>query len=507
MRRIPFYVLVCSLTAATLLPAQKKPRYPEDALEQAQIEKDLRFLAADELMGRMTGEPGNDVAARYIAESFRKAGLKPIPGSDDYLQPVPLQRLYPPAKGFLTIGGDTLRYGDKVLTIRNGHDTSVVGPVVFLNYGYVDAEQGIDDYGDREVAGKIIVVKFGIPNNTSPMAAFRSLTQKERIAAEKGAIALVHLYPGGFPWPALQRRLMQPAWQLADSSANGEASGLLNLLLNDIDGTMTKQLTEAGELAGAISLHGSRTEPVRSYNVFGMLEGRDAKLKQEYIGLVAHFDHVGVRRGEEGVAQTDSIYNGARDNGAGTVAVLAAARALAQAPPARSVFFLAVTAEEVGLLGSRYYVDSPIVPLEQTVYCLNIDGAGYNDTTIVTLIGHGRTTADALIERATNDFGLGLLSDPSPEQNLFNRSDNVSFVRKGIPSPTFSLGFRAFDAAIMAKYHQVGDEVDADMDFNYLRKFCQSYVRAARYIADAPKPPFWVEGDENAETGRQLYGR
>jgi Zn-dependent M28 family amino/carboxypeptidase len=168
---------------------------------------------------------------------------------------------------------------------------------------------------------------------------------------------------------------------------------------------------------------------------------------------------------------------------------------------------LACTGEEVGLLGSRYYAEHPLVPLNKTVFNLNIDGAGYNDTSIVTVIGLERTTAERDILDACKPFGLTAIQDPAPEQNLFDRSDNVSFARKGIPAPTFSPGFRAFDDAINKFYHQAADQADEQFDFAYFHRFVKAFIHAARRIADNPSSPQWKSGDKYESIGKKLYGK
>jgi Zn-dependent M28 family amino/carboxypeptidase len=186
------------------------------------------------------------------------------------------------------------------------------------------------------------------------------------------------------------------------------------------------------------------------------------------------------------------------------VALLVAAKALSQQPPKRSVMVLALTGEEVGLLGSRYYAENPLVPLKQTIFDLNIDGAGYNDTTIVSVIGLERTGAKAEIEAGARAFGLNVFAEPAPEQGLFDRSDNVSFAAKGVPAPTFSPGFKAFDAEIAKYYHQAIDNPES-LDFSYVHKFCQAYAHTARLIANRSTRPFWIAGDKYEAVGKELY--
>ena len=138
------------------------------------------------------------------------------------------------------------------------------------------------------------------------------------------------------------------------------------------------------------------------------------------------------------------------------------------------------------------------------VYCFNSDNGGYNDTSVATIVGLERTTASKNIKEAAKEFDLTAIDDPAPEQNLFDRSDNVYFAAKGIPAPTYSLGFRSFDGEVTKYYHQAGDEAES-LDYDYLLKFFQSYVLSSRLIANDPQTPFWVAGDKYESAGKALY--
>jgi Zn-dependent M28 family amino/carboxypeptidase len=215
---------------------------------------------------------------------------------------------------------------------------------------------------------------------------------------------------------------------------------------------------------------------------------------------------VGVASDHPDPISSEYIYNGARDNAVGTTGVIEAAKYFSQNPPRRSVLLAAWTAEERGLLGSGYFAENPMVPLNQIIYNLNIDGAGYNDTTKVTVIGLGRTEADDDMASAAAAFGLEAIPDPVPEQNLFNRSDNVHFARAGIPAPTYSMGLTAFDDEINYYYHQTTDEPHT-LNYEYVTAYIRSFVLAAQNIADRDEAPFWLPGDEYKEAGKELYNR
>lgn len=241
---------------------------------------------------------------------------------------------------------------------------------------------------------------------------------------------------------------------------------------------------------------------VKSQNVIGIVEGSDPELRDEYVLLAAHYDHVGVG---PATAEGDSIYNGARDNAVGVATVMAAGKYFSNQPPKRSVILALWTAEELGLIGSRYFTENPVVPLEQIVFNLNIDGAGYNDTTKVTVVGLERTDAESIFESSVQAFDLEAIPSPVPELGLFNRSDNVHFAREGIPAPTFSLGFTAFNEELQYYYHQPTDESDT-INFNYVINYARAYILSAQRIANATDAPFWISGDEYEDAGIQLYG-
>jgi Zn-dependent M28 family amino/carboxypeptidase len=186
--------------------------------------------------------------------------------------------------------------------------------------------------------------------------------------------------------------------------------------------------------------------------------------------------------------------------------MLTAAKTLSLKPAKRSVLFIGYTAEEVGLLGSRYYSEHPLVPLNQCVFNLNSDGAGYSDKTLVSVIGLDRTNCKAEIEAGCNAFGLSVFGDPAPEQGLFDRSDNVSLAAKGIPAPDFSPGFKSFDGEIAKYYHQATDNPES-IDFDYLLKFCQSFAYSARLIANKSVRPYWTAGDKYEPAAKALYGK
>ncbi|GAB4014988.1 M28 family metallopeptidase [Spirosoma koreense] len=468
-------------------------------MPRSEAESHMRFLASDELEGRRTGEKGNWTAARYIAEQFRLLGLKPAGDQGDYFQRINFEKVKTATSASLLVGKDTLQLG-KELVLMAGGPTNTSGEVVYVGYGLTDGEDG---YKGRDVKGRIVVAQGGSPEAKGPGEIFRASRDKRKLAADKGAAALIELYSESIPWGFVNQYFNRE--QISLPTESGASKAVTHLWLNNAN-NQYKQLKEAGQMV-TLRTSGRPQTTAPSANVAGIIEGTDPTLRNEYVVLSAHFDHVGVGKQGGNVYQpSDSIFNGARDNAIGTVAILEAAKALSVQRPKRSILVLALTGEEVGLLGSKYYSDHPLVPLRQTVFDLNTDGAGYSDTTLISVIGLDRTGARAEIEAGAKAFGLGVFADPAPEQGLFDRSDNVNFAAKGIPAPDFAPGFKSFDQEIAKYYHQATDNPET-VNFNYLLRFCQAYAYTARLIANRPTRPQWSAGDKYEAASKTLYGQ
>jgi hypothetical protein len=334
-----------------------------------------------------------------------------------------------------------------------------------------------------------------------PQQWLSSAQSKNSALQKAGAEAVVELYSSlQPPWRVLVNYLNND--QINLNSGGQDQSGIPHIWLNSGGQNLHDILSELNIEEASLNLAGEPGREFTSNNVVGTIEGTDPDLKDEYILLSAHFDHIGIN---QNVAEGDSINNGARDNAIGTAAIIEAAKYFAEQPPRRSILIAGWTAEEIGLLGSSYFSENSPIPLHRIVYNLNIDGGGYNDTTKVTVIGLGRTEADEELSGAAEAFGLETIPDPVPEQNLFNRSDNVHFAQKGIPAPTYSTGLTAFDDEINYYYHQVTDNPDT-INYPYVTRYIRSYIYAVHLIANLDEAPFWLPGDEYEEAGKELYG-
>ncbi|RZS97729.1 M28 family peptidase [Cecembia calidifontis] len=465
----------------------------ENTFDERESISHFRYLASDELMGRDPIRPEIDAAARYIAEQFWKYGTKEIPGAKGFYQHIPFRLSSPPLKGEVTLGNTLFSQGEDLLVLD--------GPSLQGSFDLVVVGYGLEsDYEGKNVTGKVVVTNVGAPNRLSPSDLFAAGREKTALAKKKGAIGIIEMYNvPTVPWNLVANFLNRP--QLTIDNTQGEES-IPYIWLRDPSNAQINSIGRGEFSSAKFNIAGKNNRSIIGKNVVAIIEGTDPVLKNEYVMLSAHYDHIGVGRPN---AEGDSIYNGARDNAVGTVAIINAARYFAKHPPKRSILLCAWTAEEKGLLGSAYFAENPLVPLNQIIFNLNIDNAGYNDTSIVTVVGLGRTSADTFISEATAAFGLEAISDPSPEQGLYDRSDNVNFARKGIPAPTFSLGFRSFDEEINRHYHQPSDHVD-NFDLDYAVLYWKSYILAAEKIANWSERPKWNKGDKYEEVSKSLYG-
>ncbi len=492
--------LLC-LCISFLANAYTQTDLPELNLLKSELEAHMRFLASDELQGRRTGEAGIEIAARYIASQWQALGVQAA-NDGSYMQAVDLQEVNPMEEATFTWNKTDFTQGNNLMMLT-GDDLNVDTKAVFANHGWVDKAAGINDYDGLDVEGKIVVTLSGKADDNSPMATFTSIRAKRDFAKEHGAIAVIEVFKMN---PSFWKRAVGYFSKSRLEIATPEGGAAYGWVLPS-DSGIAKDLKAGKKKKVSLKTGKAQITKIPADNIVGIIEGSDPALKEEYVLLSAHYDHVGTgKKGGGAFTAQDSIFNGARDNAIGTVALLAASKVFSQTPPKRSVILLACTAEEVGLLGSRYYADNPLVPLKQTIFNLNCDGGGYNDTGAVAVIGLDRVGAKQEILDGAAAFDLKVIGDPAPEQGLFDRSDNVSFASKGIPAPNFAPGMSDFNEEIMKYYHQVADNPDT-IDYDYLHKFCQAYVHTARLIANKDKLPFWATGDKYEAAGKALYNK
>jgi Peptidase family M28 len=523
MRFNTFGLALLGLALASPVPAQPSPASPVFTPES--FRGHVVFLADDKLEGRDAGSRGYDLAALYVASRFDALGLKPA-GQDGWYQQVPFLESRPSGEpGSLAIGGRRFLHGQEVvLTPTPEARVAVEAPAVFVGYGLEAPELGIDDYKGLDVRGKTVVVLNGFPNGMKSDVGAHLNSEKRPVASSHGAIGLVSIRTLSEakrrPWSRMQENASEPSigWIGEDGRPYTPAPGLrfratldtpaAEALFAGAKTPLARVLDEAERKGGrpkgfplkpklAVSQQ-SGTRRFTSPNVLAILPGSDPKLAGEYVLLMAHLDHEGVKPTGAGESGGDRIYNGAMDNAVGIATMLEVARAMAQSPerPKRSILFAAVTAEEDGLLGAQYLARHE-VPGGKVAAVVNLDmPVLLYDFTDVIAFGAEHSTMGEAVARAGRNMGVALAEDPLPQEGLFTRSDHYRFVQEGVPSVFLMTGFanggrEKFTHFLSTHYHKVSDQLDLPIDWKAGAKFARINYEIAREIADAPQAPRW----------------
>jgi len=477
MKRAYASLLILSLFASNMGFAQK-PGYSriEKTITRAETESQLRFLAADEMRGRATGSPELNIAANYIASLFQQMGLSTVPGANGYFQQVPVEEQDAPSDAKLWIGPATLSLKTDLLVVDGG-PVDISGETVLL-------KRNGDISGDFK--GKIVVHVLDADELQSFSKTRTASNERYEKLGLVGAKALIEVVQGlPTSWEALQDR-----YGGLRTFNHKDGLSMPRVWLKSKDQDWLRTLETQGTGSAILKIQRSAPRILDTKNVLGMVVGTDKKLKDEYLVVCGHYDHVGVGKPVNG----DSIYNGARDDAMGTVAMLAAAKYLSANPPKRSVIFMACTGEERGLLGSEWYAGHPLVPLDKTGFVLAADGAGYNDTTFVIALGYGRLDHVEPFDLMGKATGLKVKENPNPKADFYAGSDNFPFARRGVPAVDLSPAFTAFDAEITKYYHQPADEVGT-LNFSYVVKYVRAFACAAEQLCNAGMLPSWKAGD------------
>jgi hypothetical protein len=461
----------------------------EASLTVEQTRAHIGFLASDEMRGRDLGSPELDIAANYIRNHFQSINIPPLPGTDNYFQPVKLNAYGLPEKASATIGKETFLLNENLIVL-NGGNVEWTGDYIYVGYGS-DAE-----LTKANIKGRMVLALAGSKDSDDINKMHRASRAKYRSVKKAGGIGLVEIVVSQFPWKGLQNFFNKTKWSLNEGTGDAPFVWLRPGDLKQLS------LRSKKKIRGSLSLTVKPPRTITVKNVAAMIEGSDPVLKNEYVVITSHYDHIGVDRNQK----SDSIFNGARDNATGTGAMLQTAKFLATHPPKRSVIFMAVTAEEKGSLGSQWFVNNPLVPLDKIVLNFNSDGLGYNDKSIVTSISLGRTNMDKFLEQASKAFGLGLGGDPDESEGFYERSDQISFARAGIPAIKLQPGFARMDDDILRYYHKAADQVGS-MDLEYITRFYQVFAYSVFLISNDSTRPVWVKGDRFEDAYRKLYSQ
>ena len=505
--------------------------------DQAAMKSHVMFLASDAMRGREAGSPEFDIAAQYVASQFYEAGLRPAGDQGGFLQKVPLVSYRPDGHGTFVIGRAgtaplVLGFGEDFLPSANAAKalTTVSAPVVFVGEGITAPQFDRDDYKGVNVRGKIVAY-FGSAPSAFPSeerAHFASPATKSANAAAHGAIGTITLES---PVTAKSRPFARGAatfdrprvtWAEADGtghSATPDTPSLGSLSLAGAAKLFEGARTPWATIVKLAEVDGARFRPMRlattltavfktvstplpSSNVVGMIPGGDPKLKDQVVVLSAHLDHIGVGRPD---AKGDTINNGALDDAVGMASLIEEARRFKTSGkvPRRSILFLAVTAEEKGLVGSDYFAHNPTVPGRSIVADVNLDMPilTYKFSDIM-VYGAQRSTLGPIVQRAASAIGVTLSADPLPDEAIFVRSDHYRFVQQGVPSVFLwpgagNGGQAAIEAFMKDHYHQPSDEIGQEphIDWEQGVRFVDVNYRIAREIADGDQRPMWNKGD------------
>jgi hypothetical protein len=506
-------------------------------IDQNGIEQHLRYLADDARMGRMTGTPEYDEAAAYVAEHFSLIGLEPG-GDDGWYQEVPMlaRRIDVDAAAVVfhqdgeekaqkwqedfVMGGDAVR-----------DETTITAEVIFVGFGIHAPDMNYSDYEGIDVTGKIAAMFGGAPDSFphNERAFYSSGLTKAQEAVARGAVGTISLRSRTdqkrYSWKRVSENAgLRPgmSWiNLSGEAANYfpelQGGAMINVppaeqlfSRSPISFTDALDAADAGTPLStplgteATLAQKSAHESITSPNVIGILRGSDPLLSHEYVVFTAHLDHVGT-----GVAvNNDTIYNGMYDNAMGTALLIETARAFAAMPerPKRSIIFIALTGEERGLVGSDYFAHYPTVTRNSMVANVNLDmPLLLYPLADVIAFGAEHSSLEGVIANAVVDEGFVLSPDPVPEEVLFIRSDQYSFVKQGVPSVFLVPGFTStdpnidgaalFNEHLQTHYHQPSDDLTRPIHWQSALRFARANVRIGHAVAEEDERPTWNKGD------------
>ena len=518
-------VAVVLLSAATLL-AQDVPNPPKEFDGKSWWDH-VKVLADDNMEGRETGSAGLKRAEAYVIDQLKQSGVEPA-GENGYYQPVRLTSREIDEKGSsmalvkdgkaepLTLGEDAF------FSTRAELAPQVEAPLVFVGYGLKVPEQNYDDLAGVDLKGKIAVIFAGIPSNIpGPLGShYSTAAERWKMLKAAGAIGALNIpNPASMdiPWSRMSLSRTHPSMDLVGGEFNETAGERIGGVINPAHADkffsasghsfqeildVSKDRKQLPRFPLNISLRArtkTSTHPVESANVIGKLTGSDPNLKNEYVVLSAHIDHLGIGEPING----DKLYNGAMDNASGDAVLLDVAAALKGSPekPKRSLLFVFVTGEEKGLLGSKYFTAHPTVPAKSMVANINIDMfLPLYAMKAVTVYGLKESDLGDELRRVAEKDGIEVEDDPEPQRNSFIRSDQYNFIRHGIPALTMKVGYKpgspedkTFHDWLHQRYHAPSDDLNQPVDQDAAGKYEQVISQLMLTIADDNKRPEWKQ--------------
>ncbi|HEV2304834.1 MAG TPA: M28 family metallopeptidase [Candidatus Acidoferrales bacterium] len=520
-KRRGFIAVVLCLCAAGIVAAAQAQQ--NDHAEGSRWWDDVSFLASDDLQGRMTGSAGYSVAAEYVAEKFKKQGLKPA-GTIGFFQGVKFKsRAIDEAYSSINLvngnNSTPLTFGQEVILRASGDPAPRVSAgMVFVGYGMSVPAANYDDFAGLDLRGKIAVYLSGGPSTIKdPLRAHEeSIGERWKAMKAAGAIGLAVILNSAnqeIPWERIAANRQRPSLELADAALRKDQGMQISLTINPK--YADEFFAGSGHRIAEILAAAKANQPLPKFpltakiqakikvdeknvdapNVAGEIEGTDPHLKSQYVIVSAHLDHLGVGAPVNG----DDIYNGAMDNAAGVAALIQIARDFheSKAKPKRSVIFLALCGEEEGELGSWYFANHPTVPQKAIVADINMDMfLPLFPLEYLQVQGLDESTLGDDIRAVGQADGVKVIEDEQPAANRFIRSDQYSFVQVGIPALAFKFGYakgsaqeKIFNDWVHTRYHEPSDDTNQKGDHDAAGKFCHLiYMLTGRVADDAAKP-------------------
>lgn len=509
-----------------------------ETIDEASLRGHIRFLADDLLEGRGPGSRGDSLTQLYLSTQFQTLGLSPAAADGGWLQPVPLVGIRTIAPPEITFRGpeDSLTLAsvtDFMSTMGSPKTAASVkdAEVVFVGYGIQAPEYDWDDYKGMDLSGKILLMMNNDPADDPQLFEGRKRLYygrwdyKYESAARQGAAGAIIIHTtasAGYPWQVIQtswsgeefelRDAPGPRMQVKSWATEDACKKLVSLAGKDLD--TLRAAAESRDFQPVplgVTWSVDLTAEVRnqdSANVLAMLPGSDPELKDEVVVYMAHHDHLGMA--DQRDINGDNIYNGAIDNASGTAALLTMAKAHTKldTPPARSILFAAVAAEEQGLLGSKYFAGNPTIAPGKLAAVINMDGTNFiGPTHEVNVIGYGKSSLDAIVRDVAAAQGRIVTPDHFPDRGYYYRSDQFSLAKIGVPGVYLHSGINVIgkpegwgkqqlDQWVEKTYHQPSDEYRDDWDLRGAITDIRLLFHVGTRVANAPTMPTWTPGDE-----------
>ncbi|MDR6941971.1 M28 family metallopeptidase [Mucilaginibacter pocheonensis] len=511
---------------------------PEKAISPEEIKSHIAVLANDSLMGRKPFTAGETKATAYIAAEFKKAGLEPG-NNGSYFQDVPMVEITSTPSETMEISGGKSPVSlhvstDFVTSTRQELPTVELkkSPLVFAGYGVVAPEYHWNDYAGLDVKGKTVIVLVNDPGFKSgdptffkgdTMTYYGRWTYKYEEAARQGAAGVIIVHqtePASYGWSVVTNSFSGAKLYLTQKDKHLSRCKVEGWITEDAAKKLLAGSGVTGDIRAVARKKGFKAIPLNmnvsltlnnklkystSHNVAGILKG--STRPDEYILYTAHWDHLGIGKPD---AKGDSIYNGAVDNASGVAAIISVAKAFQQAKekPQRSIVFLAVTAEEQGLLGSEYYATHPIYPLDKTIADLNMDALGnYGETKDIAITGKGQNELEDYVADIAKKDGLSIVGDRHPGSGSYYRSDHFNFAKLGVPALDINNGSVSKTHGANYgeekqkdygdnRYHQPADNYSDDMDATGMAQIADILYRVGTKLSNETSFPGWKPGSE-----------